>query len=128
MNKLPANGEVLELGSAFGRDARYMASKGFKVLCTDIIPQALEKLAQEGFETATYDFRNKPNKEWEGKFDGFFANAVLLHAPQDIFEQALNNLLVVLKAGGVEQTVRTGAYPNKKIFPRNSSCDMGCPP
>lgn len=100
LSKLPPEGQVLELGSAFGRDAKYMTGKGFKVLCTDIIPQALEKLAQEGFETAMFDFRDTPPHEWLNRFDGFFANAVLLHAPQDIFERAITHLLDVLKPGG----------------------------
>jgi SAM-dependent methyltransferase len=101
LQELPVNGEVFELGSAFGRDAKYIADKGFKVYCTDIIPQALEKLAQEGFETAEYDFRVAPRAEWKGRFDGFFASAVLLHAPQPVFEQAVWSILEVLKVGGV---------------------------
>lgn len=47
------------------------------------------------------DFRNEPKPEWTGKFDGFFANAVLLHAPPDVFENALKNVAVVLKESGV---------------------------
>lgn len=101
LQELPANAEILEIGSAFGRDARYMTSKGCKVLCTDVVPQALEKLSEEGFETALYDFRDKPRAEWKGRFDGFFANAVLHHATEEIFEQALWNVLEILKPGGM---------------------------
>lgn len=98
---LPENGTILELGSATGRDARYFASKGYKVTCTDIIPEALEKLSQEGFETSEFDFRNEPKEEWNNHFDGFFANAVLLHAPKDVFEKAVANISKVLKKNGV---------------------------
>lgn len=98
---LPENGSILELGSATGRDARYFASKGYKVTCTDIIPEALNKLSEEGFETSEFDFRNEPKEEWINKFDGFFANAVLLHAPQDVFEKAVANISKVLKKNGV---------------------------
>ncbi len=98
---LPENGTILELGSATGRDARYFASKGYKVTCTDIIPEALEKLSQEGFETSEFDFRNEPKEEWNNHFDGFFANAVLLHAPKDVFEKAVANVSKVLKKDGV---------------------------
>lgn len=98
---LPENGTILELGSATGRDARYFASKGYKVTCTDIIPEALEKLSQEGFETSEFDFRNEPKEEWNNHFDGFFANAVLLHAPKDVFEKAVANISKVLKKDGV---------------------------
>jgi len=100
-SNLPENGTILELGSATGRDARYFASKGYKVTCTDIIPEALEKLSQEGFETSEFDFRNEPKEEWNNHFDGFFANAVLLHAPKDVFEKAVANISKVLKKDGV---------------------------
>lgn len=98
---LPKGGKILELGSATGRDARYFASNGFQIVCTDVIPQALEELAKEGFETADFDFRNEPKQEWLNNFDGFFANAVLLHAPQDVFENAIANIAKVLKKDGV---------------------------
>jgi len=101
LGHLPEGGSILELGSATGRDARYFASKGYKVTCTDVIPEALQKLLKEGFETSEFDFRNEPKEEWFNKFDGFFANAVLLHAPQDVFEKAIANILKVLKKDGV---------------------------
>ncbi len=101
INYLPKNGTILELGSATGRDARYFASKGFNITCTDIIPEALVRLSQEGFETSEFDFRDEPKEEWKNKFDGVFANAVLLHAPKNIFERAIANISKVLKEGGV---------------------------
>ena len=55
----------------------------------------------EGFETTEFDFRDNPKEEWKNKFDGFFANAVLLHAPQDVFEKAISNIHKILKDGGV---------------------------
>jgi SAM-dependent methyltransferase len=109
LSHIPQGGAILEIGSAMGRDARYFAEKGYKVLATDIIPQALEKLAAEGFETAEFDFRDAPNLEWTDKFDGFFANAVLLHAPPDVFESALRNVALVLKQNGVAAfSLKTG--------------------
>ncbi len=99
--KLPQGGLIFEIGSATGRDARYFKSKGFNILCTDVIPEALDNLAKEGFETSEFDFRNQPKDEWLNKFDGFFANAVLLHATKEVFEQALNNISKILKKDGV---------------------------
>jgi SAM-dependent methyltransferase len=101
MSYLPEDGTILELGSATGRDARYFVTKGYKVICTDIVPEALERLSQEGFEVSEFDFRNEPKKEWSNCFDGFFANAVLLHAPKDVFEKAVANISKVLKKNGV---------------------------
>jgi SAM-dependent methyltransferase len=106
---LPAGGNILEIGSAQGRDARYFAQKGFKVVCTDVIPEALQKLSDEGFETAEFDFRDQPKSEWTNKFDGFFANAVLLHAPPEVLENALTNIATILKNEGVAAfSLKTG--------------------
>ena len=101
VSRIPAGGAILEIGSASGRDARYFASKGFKVICTDVIPEALQKLSDEGFETSEFDFRSTPKPEWANKFNGFFANAVLLHAPPNVFENALRNIALVLKEDGI---------------------------
>lgn len=98
---LPRGATVFEIGSATGRDARYLAAKGFKVTCTDVVPGVLDRLSVEGFETAEFDFRNYPKAEWIGNFDGVFANAALLHAPQDVFENALKNVTRMLKPRGV---------------------------
>jgi SAM-dependent methyltransferase len=98
---LPEHSKVLELGSAFGRDARYLRDAGCLVTCTDVIPEALALLAAEGFETATYDFRDTPAPEWIGAFDGYFANAVLLHADEPTFTHALSAAVTVLKPGGI---------------------------
>lgn len=109
LNCLPENGTIIELGSATGRDAHYFASKGYKVTCTDIIPVALDKLSNEGFDTALFDFRDDPKKEWNNHFDGFFANAVLLHAQQHVFEKAVANISKVLKKNGIAAfSLKTG--------------------
>ena len=98
---LPAKGSIFEIGSASGRDARYLTERSFKVTCTDVIPEALQRLSAQGFETAEFDFRDDPKPEWISSFDGVFANASLLHASQDIFEDALKNVTLMLKPRGV---------------------------
>ena len=100
MLHIPRGGSVLEIGSATGRDARYFRKQGYKVLCTDIIPQALQKLSLDGFDVAEFDFTSEQNVSWNGKFDGIFANAVLLHADETIFRQALSNLKMYLQKDG----------------------------
>ncbi len=109
LSYLPQSGKIFELGSAFGRDARYFREKGYQVTCTDIIPQALKSLSADGFETAEFDFRDIPQPEWLEKFDGFFANAVLLHADPDAFENALRNSAALLKGDGIAAlSLKTG--------------------
>jgi SAM-dependent methyltransferase len=98
---LPQNGNVFELGSAEGRDARYLRDRGFSVFCTDVIPRALESLVADGFTTSMYDLRAEPQQEWINSYDGVFAKAVYLHIPQDIFEKSLDQMSDVLKSGGI---------------------------
>lgn len=98
---IPSNGTIFEIGSASGRDARYLKNKGFTVLCTDVIPQALEELNDEGFSTSYYDFRSKPKEEWLRAYDAILAKAVFLHATQADFEEALHHLLSILTKDGV---------------------------
>lgn len=101
LSYLPKGGTILEIGSASGRDAQYFASKGFSLLCTDIISEGLRLLSEKGFKTKIYDFRNPPDPAWINTFDGYFANAVLLHAKPHDFQQALQNIHLILKEEGV---------------------------
>lgn len=98
---LPPSGSILEFGSATGRDARYFAQLGFNVTCSDVIPQALEALRQDGFTAVYHDLYDEPLPVWLGAFDGFFANAVLLHAEPAAFAKAVSDIAHVLKNGGV---------------------------
>lgn len=98
---LPKAGRVFELGSAHGRDARYLRDKGYTVMCADIIPQALVPLQAEGFETHLYDFRDEVKAEWVNAFDGVLAKAVFLHATQKVFEASLVKIGSCVKEGGV---------------------------
>ena len=98
--RLPENSKILEFGSATGRDARYFKSKGFEVTCTDIIPEALKNLEEEGFKTEVYDFRDNPKEEWRHSFDGFFANGVFVHASQEVLEKNLKNISEIIKPNG----------------------------
>lgn len=100
LNQLTLGSNILEIGSASGRDARYFVKKGYKVVCTDIIPQALERLSKEGFSTFEFDFRDEPRQDWVNNFDGFFANGVLLHASLEVFKKMINNISVILKDQG----------------------------
>lgn len=101
INLLPKQGHLLELGSANGREARYLRDKGFIMTCTDIIPQAIEELRSDNFEAYLYDFRDAPKKEWADLFDGFIANAVYLHATKDIFEKSLTDITSILKINSI---------------------------
>jgi SAM-dependent methyltransferase len=122
---LPKNGNVFELGSYEGRDARYLRDRGFKMFCTDVIPVALESLAADGFKTSMYDLRDEPQQEWINSYDGVFAKAVYLHVPQDIFEKSLDQMSTLLKDGGifcltfklgVGEEIETGKLGGERYF------------
>lgn len=101
LGHLPHGGTIVEIGSAFGRDADYMRLHGFHVQCTDIAPLALEKLKSKGYEAELYDARNAPPVDWQRRFDGYFANAVLLHLTDEAFKTALEYAYDMLKHGGI---------------------------
>ncbi len=101
LHHIPKGGTIIEIGAAYGRDSDYMKKVGYKVVCTDIAEPALEKLHAKGYETHYYDVRDEPNDDFRLRFNGYFANAVLLHLTPDAFKQALVHAYDMLKHGGV---------------------------
>lgn len=101
LHYIPKGGVIIEMGSAFGRDADYMKSHGYKIVCTDVAEPALDKLLSKGYETHMYDVRDEVPEEWRRRFDGYFANAVLLHLTDDAFKLALEHAHDMLRHGGI---------------------------
>jgi SAM-dependent methyltransferase len=95
------NPKVFELGSTGGRDAKYLKSLGAEVFCTDIISESVEDLKSWGFKSDFYNFRDELKAEWLGKFDGVFANAVLLHATKGEILDILSRLSRLLRSDGL---------------------------
>jgi SAM-dependent methyltransferase len=93
--------KVLEIGSGSLRDAKYLREKGVKVFCTDVADRAISLAKENGFEVEYFDFRNNPKEEWLGGFNGVFCSAVLLHADEGQFENAIKNISSILKDHGV---------------------------
>ena len=85
---LPAQATVFEIGTATGRDARYLESKGLLVTKTD---------ASDGFikRDPTIKKFNLLQDKINNKYDLIFANAVLLH----LKEADIANALKVIKEG-----------------------------
>lgn len=101
INYLPVGCKIFEFGSAQGREAKYLREKGFQVFCTDIIPEAIEELKNDGFDAEYFDFRGEIKDEWVGMYDAVLAKAVFLHATQDIFEKIIDKIKKLLKKRGV---------------------------
>ncbi|MBC7746770.1 methyltransferase domain-containing protein [Pedobacter sp.] len=96
---VPKIAKILEIGSAFGRDADYIEAKGYRVERTDAVKgfvNLLEKLGKDAqllnvitdeISTETYDF--------------ILAMAVLLHMDPGETDHSLKNIAKGLKRGGI---------------------------
>jgi 2-polyprenyl-3-methyl-5-hydroxy-6-metoxy-1,4-benzoquinol methylase len=100
-NEYLPGGRVLEIGSGVGKDARALINLGYDYVGTDASSGLLE-LAKERNPSAT--FIQKYIHEIEpslGKFDGFWASAVLLHIPKDEILDSLLAISSILESGGI---------------------------
>ncbi len=88
---------IVELGSAFGRDAAYIVSKGFEVECIDAVAGFVSQLQAKGFNARHY---NALTDDLGDEYDLIFANAVLLHFNKTELASVLKKLLHSLKRGG----------------------------
>ena len=77
---VPKDARILEFGSAFGRDAKYLAGLGYTVECTDATPAFVDLLQQKGFDAKVL---NAITDELPQGLDFVLANAVLLHFNRD---------------------------------------------
>ncbi|WP_297369927.1 methyltransferase domain-containing protein [Acidocella sp.] len=67
---------LLELGSAFGRDARYVMARGYRLECTDAVEVFVSHLRARGIAARRF---NALRDELTGPYELILANAVLLH-------------------------------------------------
>lgn len=98
LDLLPPGGDVLELGSGAGLDAEVMLGRGFRVLATDGSPG----LAAQAEQRLGQPVRVMLFEELEAvsAFDGVWANASLLHAPDAALPDILGRIRRALKSGG----------------------------
>jgi SAM-dependent methyltransferase len=97
---LPPQGTIFEIGSAQGRDAKYLRDRGFTVTCSDVIQDAINALRADGFTALYYDFRDEPEEILFSKFGAIYAKAVFLHATKEQFEASLESLKLLLRPHG----------------------------
>lgn len=86
---LPKDAKIIEIGSASGRDARYIEGRGFSVERTDATHGFVELLKQEGYEARDF---NILTDSFESQYDLIFADAVLLHFSREELELALEKV------------------------------------
>jgi SAM-dependent methyltransferase len=90
---------ILEIGSAFGRDAAFIQNAGFHNLTvTDAFDAAIDELNNRGFNAAKL---NILTDEPEGKYGLIFASAVFLHFTAEELEMVLRKLSRSLEEDGI---------------------------
>lgn len=99
VNALPAGACVLELGSGGGEDAAFMLAHGLDIHPTDASPElAAEASRHTGRPVRVMRF---DELDAEAQFDGVWASASLLHAPDAELAGNLAQIFRALKPGGL---------------------------
>jgi len=93
-----AGGQVLEIGSGGGRDARAFEERGLRVRRTDVTAAFVELLRSQGHEA---DVLDPLTDELGGPYDGVWANACLLHVDRADLPAVLRRLAEATRPGGV---------------------------
>lgn len=89
---------IIEIGSAFGRDAAYIESQGFKVERTDATQGFVTLLQEQGYEARSF---NVLTDAFEGSYDLIYASAVFLHFTPTEFAQVLAKIHQSLTSQGI---------------------------
>jgi hypothetical protein len=97
LSGLPHDAQILEIGSAFGRDADYMESQGYTVERTDVTPGFVRLLQDKGHEARLL---NALTDDIGSGYDLVFADAVLLHFTRDETKSVISKVHAALSEGG----------------------------
>ena len=100
-NILLPKGEILEIGSGYGGDAKYFISGGYEYIGIDVSKKLIE-LAR--LSNPTKSFINMSLYELKftsNQFDGFWTASTLIHIPKNKIYQALKNIHTVVKKNGI---------------------------
>lgn len=98
LERLPAGGTILELGTGSGVDAKTMMAAGFRVDATD----GSGELAHEAAKLLGQPVRQILFNQLEADqaYDGVYASASLLHAPREDLPDIISRIHRSLKVGG----------------------------
>lgn len=97
LQDLPKDAHILEFGSAFGRDAKYIQDLGYSIECTDATKAFVDLLQSKGFNARML---NAITDEIPDEYNLVLANAVLLHFTRDETAKVLQKVFQALKPGG----------------------------
>jgi tellurite methyltransferase len=97
-------GKVLDLGAGDGRQALYLAARGFEVTAIDLSEAALEKLQRlANLQKLQVTTELADLNYWSiyGEYDAIIAIAILQHLKHDSALRILNEMKVHTKRGGI---------------------------
>lgn len=98
LSMIPDNAHIIEIGSAFGRDAHYIESHGFTVERTDATEGFVTLLQQQKYPAKIL---NILTDDFTQTYDLIFANAVFLHFTPAEFTSILNKIYNSLSPQGI---------------------------
>lgn len=98
LSLLPPNAQIIEIGSAFGRDAKYIESCGFSVDRTDATIGFIHLLQNEGHLVSKF---NILTDDFTSQYDLVFANAVFLHFNHEELVGVLKKVWLNLNSHGI---------------------------
>jgi len=97
LRALDTSAKILEIGSAFGRDADYMESLGYAVQRTDASSSFVKLLQEQGNDAQLLNVLSSP---LPAGLDMVFASAVLLHFTRDEARAVIAKVYDSLNANG----------------------------
>lgn len=92
------NARIIEIGSAHGRDALYIESRGYLVERTDATSGFVNLLKGKGHSAREF---NILTDDFNSKYDAIFANAVFLHFTPDELKGVLKKVHLSLTENGI---------------------------
>ncbi|MBR6965393.1 class I SAM-dependent methyltransferase [Ralstonia pseudosolanacearum] len=98
VENLPKDAKIFEVGSAGGRDAKYLRSLGYEnIAVSDVANYFLKKLEDEGFTPVKFDLIKD---DFNDKYDFILCWAVLVHFTKDEAKAAILKMSEALNPGG----------------------------
>ena len=98
LTKVPKDAHILEIGSATGRDADYIESKGYNLTRSDAVQGFVEYIRSQGKVALIF---NVLSDKLGQQYDVVIATAVLLHLNTEQLAVALENINTHLTINGV---------------------------
>ena len=101
LSVLPPHASILDIGCGPGVKSEYISSKGFRVTGMDFSEKMIEIAKREvkGVDFFTGDIYDLDL--YQNKFDGIFAQAVLLHIPKEKVTEVLEKFKNKLNPNGI---------------------------